>query len=151
MKSPVGIVVAVDPPEIIVDVEAAPLCRRCASGKGCGAGLLSGAEGTRRIAVPQPEGSRLAPGDHVILELGSRTLLRAAALAYGMPLAAMIVTLLVGSVIAGPLAETAAVLLAAAGLAGGLGISRWRLAGRCERQFTPEIRAVFPGTAAHSE
>lgn len=151
MESSVGKVVAVKPPGVTIDVEAVPFCRRCASGRGCGAGLLIGDDGKRRIEVPLPEGFQLSPGDQVILELGSRNLLRAATLAYGLPLAATIVTLMIGSVVAGPLADSTAVLLAAAGLAVGIGISRWQLAGSCRNNFVPEIRAICPNGRANCE
>jgi positive regulator of sigma E activity len=81
----------------------------------------------------------------------SRTLLRAATLAYGLPLAAMIGMVVTGSVIAGPLEEAIAVLLAAAGLACGIGISRWRLARSCAKNLIPKVHAVRPQDSANRE
>ena len=151
MESPVGIVVAVKPPGVIIDVEVAAVCQRCASGKGCGAGLLGGHDGKRRVEVSLPNEHQLLPGDRVILEMSPSILLRAATLAYGLPLATMVLALMLGSAIAGPLDELTAVFLAATGLAGGIGISRWRLAGHCANNFMPEIRAIQPSEAMNRE
>lgn len=127
------------------------MCQRCVSGKGCGAGLLGGQDGKRRLEVSLPTEYRLLPGDRVILEMSSKNLLRAATLAYGLPLAVMVLALMLGSALAGPLEELTAVFLAATGLAGGIGISRWRLAGECANNFMPEIRAIQPSEAMNRE
>ncbi|HEY5655576.1 MAG TPA: SoxR reducing system RseC family protein, partial [Woeseiaceae bacterium] len=62
--------------------------------------------------------------------------------AYGLPLLIMMVALGLGSTLAGPLDEVTAILLAGAGLATGMAISRWRLADACMNAYTPEICAV---------
>lgn len=141
MRTPCGSVVEITPDSVIVDVDALPACQRCARGKGCGAGLLSGDERKRRIEVPRPAELNLAAGDRVVLELSSRTVLRAAVYAYGLPLLTMMVALGLGSM-AGPPAEITAILLAGTGLLTGVAISRWRLADACANAYTPEICAV---------
>ena len=142
MKAPCGSVVAITVDSVIIDVDALPACQRCARGKGCGAGLLSGDERKRRIEVPRPAEMNLAAGDRVVLELSSRTVLRAATYAYGLPLLIMMVALGLGSSVAGPLDEVTAILLAGAGLLTGMAISRWRLSDACPNAYMPAICAV---------
>jgi len=74
-----------------IAVESMPACARCQAGKGCGAGVLQGDTTLQRVSAEVPEGLQIEPGDSVRLELPSGTLLAAALLAYGAPLAGAIV------------------------------------------------------------
>lgn len=91
MDSPVGRIVSIADGYATVSVDAAEICARCAAGKGCGAGLLTGSNRTRLIEVHLSPGSGLAAGDEVKLTLAPAHLLRAAVLAYGLPLGGIVI------------------------------------------------------------
>lgn len=125
---------------VIVDVDVRAVCSRCASGKGCGAGLLTGKGARRQIEARAPAGLALAEGDAVELELAPRDLLHAALTVYGIP---MLGALLAAATAYGlALGEAAAATAALAGLGAGLLASRWYL-GRpaCLARFTPLVTA----------
>jgi sigma-E factor negative regulatory protein RseC len=98
-------------------------CPRCAAGEGCGAGLNAWLLSDRLDLVdciyddgpPQP-------GETVTMEIEDRSLLIAAALAYGLPL----LGLLAGAVLArlGGMGEPGAVLAATTGLLAGGVVAR---------------------------
>lgn len=135
-------VVAVDSAEVTVEVETMVACARCAAGKGCGAGLLVGPARKKQITVPHTNGLRLRRGDLVLLTMHPRRLLRAAVLAYGLPLFAAILALLLGNWLRNGLDDAAAVSLAAVGLAAGLLVGRrgLRQAGSgCAASWMPVI------------
>ncbi len=119
MDSPVGRIVSVAPGHATVLVDAALVCARCAAGKGCGAGLLTGASRSRLIDVSVTPGMDLKPGDDVRLTLAPSHLLRAAVLAYGMPLAGVIIALGIAWIMSRTLNDVLAVVLAICGLVAG--------------------------------
>ena len=119
MDSPVGRIVSVAPGHATVMVDAALVCARCAAGKGCGAGLLTGASRSRLIDVSVTPGMDLKPGDDVRLTLAPSHLLRAAVLAYGMPLAGVIIALGIAWIMSRTLNDVLAVTLAICGLVAG--------------------------------
>ncbi|MCH6549839.1 MAG: SoxR reducing system RseC family protein [Proteobacteria bacterium] len=119
MDSPVGRIVSVAPGHATVMVDAALVCARCAAGKGCGAGLLTGASRSRLIDVSVTPGMDLKPGDDVRLTLAPSHLLRAAVLAYGMPLAGVIIALGIAWMMSRTLNDVLAVTLAICGLVAG--------------------------------
>lgn len=111
---------------VVVDTPIA--CRRCASGKGCGAGLLAGPGKPKTIHVDVPPGMTPAVGDQVTLALAPIQLLRAASIAYGLPLLAMVASAWLASwVVDGP-NNLAAIGIVSAGLAAGFAASRRILA-----------------------
>ena len=140
MDSPVGKIVALGPASATVTVARMAVCRRCASGKGCGAGLLGSSRSSVVLELPLPPASGLREGDVVRLTLEPSHLLRAATLVYGLPLLGMVLSLSAGWLVSRPLTDPAAILYAAAGLAAGLYAGR-RLLGRhdCLTQFLPSI------------
>ena len=73
-----------------VVVEGAPPCARCASGKGCGAGIFTGQGGQQRLRLPVPDGLTFAVGEAVTVSMQGSTLLMASVLAYGLPLAGLL-------------------------------------------------------------
>ena len=117
-----------------VVVEGASPCARCASGKGCGAGIFTGQGGQQRLRLPVPDGLTFAVGEAVTVSMQGSTLLMASVLAYGLPLAG----LLAGGTVALLLSagEILASGLALAGLAAGFAISRQRLRATCWRADT---------------
>ena len=90
MKSPEARVIAFcegdGPPRVLVEVFASFRCARCASGKGCGAGLLGDDGSPRRVEALLGDLPDLRAGDKVVLDLAPQDLLRASALVYGLPL-----------------------------------------------------------------
>jgi len=137
----VDVVHDADGPRLIVDVEATLACPRCAAGRGCGAGLLDGRPGTRRIAARIAAGPEPAPGDTVCLRLDAHGLLQAALIVYGLPLAGAALAA-AGAYLLG-FGDAGAALLAIGGLACGLALGRRHLrrAG-CIVRFTPVAEPV---------
>jgi len=122
----------------IVDVESEAVCARCASGRGCGAGIIAARAGRRRLEVAVSERLDLAQGDTVDIRLAPGNVLRAALIVYGLPLA--------GAAAAAALAYTAslgdpaAAAMALAGLLSGAMIGRRRLRDEtCLARFTPTV------------
>ncbi len=121
MESPVGRIVSIADGQATVSVDAAEVCARCAAGKGCGAGLLTGSNRTRIIEVQLSPGMEIEPGDEVKLSLAPSHLLRAAVFAYGLPLIGIVVALGVASILNQALDDHFAIALAISGLVmGGL-------------------------------
>lgn len=121
MESPVGRIVSIADGQATVSVDAAEVCARCAAGKGCGAGLLTGSNRTRIIEVQLSPGMEIEPGDEVKLSLAPSHLLRAAVFAYGLPLFGIVVALGVASILNQALDDHFAIALAISGLVmGGL-------------------------------
>ena len=121
MESPVGRIVSIADGQATVSVDAAEVCARCAAGKGCGAGLLTGSNRTRIIEVQLLPGMEIEPGDEVKLSLAPSHLLRAAVFAYGLPLIGIVVALGVASILNQALDDHFAIALAISGLVmGGL-------------------------------
>jgi len=125
-------------------------CARCAAGKGCGAGLLTGKTGFTEIEIQLPPGHHYRAGDAVTLSIASSSLLRAALLAYGLPLAGTVSALTIGWIVMAPLSDLAAALIALAGLLAGFvtGRSQLRKDDWC-KQFVPSIDRRADGATAH--
>lgn len=124
MDSPVGRIVSVASGHATVSVDAAQVCARCAAGKGCGAGLLTGAGRSRLIDVNVPPGMDLKPGDDVKLALAPSHLLRAAVLAYGLPMAGVVIALGIAWIFSKAVNDVLAVVLSICGLAAGALLGR---------------------------
>lgn len=122
---------------------AAAGCPRCASGKGCGAGVFAG-NGERSVDALIAPGLQLLEGDSVCLELAPRSLLRASLLAFGLPLAGGVTGAVLGYLAGG--GDTVTAVAAILGLAGGVGVGRLYLRrSACLREFTPVITARLAG------
>ena len=122
----------------LIEVEAEAVCPRCAEGRGCGAGILSGAGRVRRVEARIPRGLDVVVGDVVRVVLAPEQMFRAAMIVYGIPLAGAALGAL-GAYQLG-LGDAGAALLALAGLAAGLSIGKSRLRRRdCLARFTPSI------------
>jgi len=142
MDSPRGRILSVHadaaPPYAVVEIAAAPVCARCASGKGCGAGLLAGDEQPRSVEALLAQGLAVREGDSVRVQLAPRNLLRAALIVYGLPLTGAIVASAAAWLLGA--SEPAAVAMALVGAGLGLLIGRLRLRqARCLREFTPTV------------
>ena len=138
--SPSGKILTIGSASAMVEVARIAACPRCAAGRGCGAGLLSGSAKRAVLEVPLPAGSGLHEGDEVVLTLEPSHLLRAAMLVYGLPLIGIVVALSAGWLLSRPLTDGAAILFAIAGLAAGLIGGRWQLNRyACLTHFVPTI------------
>lgn len=144
MDSPGGRVLTIhnesSPRHAEVEVLSAPRCARCASGKGCGAGLGDGDAKPRRIDALIPAGYEVEVGDEVRIELAPDSLLGAAFVVYGSPLAGAVtgagIAFLTGA------GDPGAALMALTGLVVGMLLGRARLRrDQCLRRFTPTIVA----------
>ena len=130
VDAPLGVVRGIEQHDgstfLLIDVTPVAGCARCASGRGCGAGLAPAGGGTREIRIASPAGRSFEVGDSVRLELAPGRLIRSAALAYGLPL-----LLALGAAIAGSAGgDTAAALGAIAGLGAGVFLASRLQAGR---------------------
>jgi len=148
MDSPIGKIVSIGPGSATVAVERTAACPRCAAGKGCGAGLLSGTTRPAMLEVSISPNLSLSEGDEVRLTLEPSHLLRASLLVYGLPLAGIILMLVAGWFISSPLSDPEAIAYAIAGLAAGLVAGRWQLNRRdCLKQFVPTIDGLVDGAS----
>lgn len=121
---------------VIVDVDAAAACPRCAAGRGCGAGILQGSGEVRRVEAMIESGITLREGDSVRLQLEGSSVLKASAIVYGIPLAGAAVGAACAYLFG--LGDAGASLLAIGGLAAGFAVGRRRLRRRdCLAAFTP--------------
>lgn len=116
-----------------VQCESQSGCARCAAGEGCGAGLFSRLLRQRLQEMPLALPDRLenlAAGDHVLLGLSEAAVQNAALLAYGLPLAGVLLGAFGGNLFPGD--DPGAALGAVLGLVAGAWLARrlsTRLAG----------------------
>ena len=130
----------------IVAVEVAAVCSRCASGRGCGAGIFTARQGVRRLEVVLPDGGDLAEGDVVNIELAPGNVLRAALVVYGLPLAGAVAGAALAYAVA--LGDAGAAAAALGGLAAGATAGRHRVRDdSCLARFTPALSRRRPGSA----
>jgi sigma-E factor negative regulatory protein RseC len=143
MQNPHGHIIAIRPDNsAVVEIEAAVVCERCASGKGCGAGLLGKQPGERHIEATVAAHLNLENGDEVSISLQPNNVLRAAVIVYGYPLLGALTAAGFAYVVG--LDDVAAALAALAGLVGGYLVAKWRLkAACCLREFTPVVVERF--------
>ena len=109
-----------------VRVEPAPGCPRCASGEGCGQGVIGamrGGAGPVDFWVTVPEGESVSTGDAIMLTIAPSALMAGSALLYLLPLAGLVLGALLAQVLAVG-GEAVISLAGAAGLIGGFLLSR---------------------------
>lgn len=152
-QDPYGRVISVesggDGDQVTVEVVAGVICERCESGKGCGAGLLGGARKSRTVHATVGPDVVVEDGDLVSLSILPVSLLRAAIIVYGYPLAGAVC----GAAAAYGLgyADVGAAITALLGIVGGYLLARARLRGeRCLHEFTPVIAGKL-ATAAYDD
>lgn len=142
MENPRGRIIAVRRADAgssaLVEVDAAASCARCAAGKGCGAGLLGGMAGPRRVEVLIGNNLSLREGDEVRIALAPSHLLRAAMTVYGVPLSLAVAAAAFAYFL--ELGDLAAAIAALCGIVAGLFVARSRLRkSSCLRDFTPTV------------
>lgn len=124
----------------VVSVEGGAVCLRCAEGRGCGAGVYGQSRGERLVDARIPGGVHVDVGDTVRLVIAPRDLLGASLLAYGLPLAGLLLGALAAAGIASAPGDAVAVALGGLGLGAGLVLGRWRLRRvGCVRRFEPVV------------
>ena len=122
----------------IVDVEAEAVCARCASGRGCGAGILGARAGRRRLDIAVAGDMDFGEGDVVDIRLPPSNVLDAALIVYGLPLAGAAVAAALAHALS--LGDAGAAAMALGGLSAGMLISRRRLRDdACLARFTPAV------------
>ena len=127
-----------------VEVDTAAFCERCASGKGCGAGIFGGSRGPQCFEAPIVDRSEFKAGDEVQIELAPQSVLRAAWIVYGIPLGGALIAASIAYV-AG-MTDGASLLIIIVGLLLGGYVGRRRLRhSDCLRQFTPMITQRLAG------
>ena len=127
-----------------VEVETADFCARCSAGKGCGAGLFGNDRGPRQFDAAIVGHLDLRAGDDVRIELAPQSVLQAALIVYGLPLAMAL--LMSGVAYAAGMADAEAVLAVLVGIGAGAYMGRRRLQrSNCLRQFTPAITQRLAG------
>lgn len=142
MENPRGRVIAIErtetPRRALVEVDASVSCKRCAEGKGCGAGLLGAKTGQRRVDAIIDGGLVVSEGDEVRIELAPSNLLQASMIVYGFPLTGAVAGATISYFLG--LGELFAAATALGGIVVGLLVARWRLReAHCLRRFTPTI------------
>ena len=124
-----------------IDIDGGAVCSRCASGKGCGAGLFGAGSGQRRLDATLPAGAEWQVGDRVSIELQPKNMLAAAAIVYGWPLLGAVG----GAAVAyqQQAGDSVAAVAALTGLGLGLWLAQRKLAkSACLQQFSPLIRSI---------
>jgi sigma-E factor negative regulatory protein RseC len=150
MQNPQGRILSVsgaDPlSAVVVEIETSVACQRCASGKGCGAGLLGGRAKDRQIEATVSSGLRVKSGDSVSVQLEPSNVLQAAIIVYGYPLASAVLAALAAMTLG--LGDVASAVFALTGIGTGFLMARRRLrSAQCLRDFTPVV--VENLTAVH--
>ena len=140
MESAIGRISTLRDRIATVVVESPVACKRCAAGKGCGAGIFQDTGKPHEIKIEIPAGMCVSDGDTIELTIGRKFLLRAAMLAYGLPLLAMVGFLGLAWMVAGNPGDGAGIVIAVSGLLVGLLIGRQILDREsiCE-QFVPSV------------
>ena len=116
-------------------------CRRCAAGKGCGAGLLGRGKAERRVEAIVAPGLDVQSGDIVSLGMQPGRVLQAAAIVYGVPLLAGVLAAITAYGFGATDPGTAVAALC--GLTGGMFAARARLRTlSCRNRVRPTVTAV---------
>jgi len=135
-----GVVVSVEDGWASVRVQRQSTCGSCSARSGCRNGVLAEVLGRRSLVLRIPDVDGLRPGDHVTLGIRDRSLVAGALLMYLLPLAGLIGSAWVLSLLLPGIAEGWLIL---AGLAGfGLGLVGVR---RRLRSRTSHLQPVLLG------
>lgn len=147
MQDPLGRIVSVQSgaahQTAVVAVDASVVCERCASGKGCGAGLYGSKSGGQRLEASVLPDLRVHVGDRVRITLAQSSVLRAALIVYGTPLAGALTLTLLAYLL--DFRESVAIVAALVGLAVGIVAAKLRLGTTaCMQEFTPVVVETLP-------
>ena len=146
MQSASATVVKVSDAEVQLTVARDAVCARCASGKGCGAGLFGQARKPVSIDVIRPTGLVVTPGDQVDLAIESSAVLRASIAVYGLPLLGLVGLPLIASWTGLADGDASLAVAALAGIYGGFVVGKaWSGRYGCSRQYEPKISIIGRG------
>jgi sigma-E factor negative regulatory protein RseC len=152
MENPSGRVVSLvdsaDGVRAVVEVKVAASCPRCASGKGCGAGIFTASgSAAQPVEASVRKGLDLSEGDVVEISLAPDNLLQAAIIVYGLPMLGAIAGATLAYAFS--LRDAVAAMAALIGMAAGLVVSRWRVRQTsCLRNFVPVVERRVPDSGA---
>jgi positive regulator of sigma E activity len=125
-----------------IEIDTATVCSRCASGRGCGAGLWMGGGRSRQVEAAVDEHLELVVGDTVRLKLAPKSIAGAAMQAYGAPLLGAVAAVAVAHGMA--LGDVEAAAASLAGLAVGSFASRlYAQRPSCLARLEPRIDKVL--------
>ncbi len=153
MENPTGkihsLIASNDGVRAVVDVDMSTACPRCASGRGCGAGLFAAGNRQSRVEAIVTGQIALEEGDSVEISLASQDLLKAALIVYGMPLFGALVV--AGLAYLLQMGDSAAAVAAVIGMLGGLLYGRWHLSrNECFESFLPCVERRLHGPQSGS-
>ena len=142
-------VIAIHAQGVEVCARSSAGCERCAQGQGCGGGLIGALldKGETRL-LARSGASTIQVGDWVALHLSSGALLKAAAVAYLIPLASMVVFVL-GSFAMGMRNDLWLALTAAVGLAIGRTVAGRYMDRTGIDKLTPTAMPTTPDNGYH--
>lgn len=146
-------VVAFERGVAVLEPEPTGSCTGCMSAALCGTQDGKGKRMlAKRFSLAEPEGLRV--GDRVVVGIAEGALLRAALVAYGIPLVAMLVTMVVADRVDGD--ELRTMIGAGVGLVLGIGLARLfagRLSARGDLapRFVRRAYGPGPGGGCHSD
>jgi len=135
-------VMTVDDDHVTVETRRASACGTCASGGGCGAGILGSLFGNRSSRIEATADMVVQPGDEVVIGLPESALLLGSFWIYLVPLLLFIAGSLVGRTVA---ANTGGgeLLVIVGGIVGGLAGFVWASArSRARQQHGSPFRPV---------
>jgi sigma-E factor negative regulatory protein RseC len=118
MDAPIATVIERSGPDALVRVDA-PVCARCAAGRGCGAGVFASARSGTTLRVAVDAGLSVSVGQRVTLALGESSLMRAALYLYGAPLLGLLLGAGISQAVLQSANDTVSLAAGAAGLAVG--------------------------------
>lgn len=131
---------------VTVEVETGAICKRCESGKGCGAGLLGSNARSKVVSATVAANLDVRQGDLVSIALRPSNILQAAIVVYGYPLAGAVLGAAGGYGFG--LGDAGAALAALSGIVGGFLLARVRLRSQhCLQEFTPVVLNKLPPAA----
>jgi sigma-E factor negative regulatory protein RseC len=144
-----GIVVAIEAGIAEVEIIRRSTCGACSARSGCGVSLLDRVLGRRPQRLLLVDKLKVSPGDEVIVGIPEGALLKAAVVAYMIPLLGLLVGAIIGDLpsLSGAMDQGLPLLTGAIGFAAGLIVTRLysrRLA------IDPRWRAVLLRRATHS-
>lgn len=140
-------VVSCDGTELLLRTGRHATCSGCSLKPGCGQYLLARDRDLLAVTACHADGltlpQDLREGEQVRITLVEGQLLRLTALFHGLPLAGLLLATLAGTALGLP--EGSTILMAGAGLAGGVAVSRLLMRiGRLRRRLSPQILRMAP-------
>jgi sigma-E factor negative regulatory protein RseC len=140
-------VIALDGDYALVQTQRRATCESCAVNKGCGTSVLAKVIGRRYAQIRVLNVPQAKIGDTVIVGMGESGLLKSALLVYCLPLLAVVLFVMVGSVLLGPhFTDGMAIVFGVAGFGFALIVIKLLTAHLIQNpDYQPAILTVEPG------